>query len=69
MSSVKKIFNKRYFTEDFLKKTNALPNEVKLFLEKGRQISKDWEKNNNKLNSLINDCLNIENNIKRLNII
>ena len=69
LSNIDKKFKKSYFSEDFLKKSIALPNEVKLILEKGKQISKDWEKNNNKLNSLINDCINIENNITRINII
>jgi len=34
-------------------------------LEKGKTIEKEW--NNNKLNSLINDCINIENNITKIN--
>ena len=64
---VEKKFKKKYFSEEFLKTSKALPNEVRIDLEKGKQISKDWD--NNKLSSLINDCLNIENNIKRISII
>ena len=39
---------------------------MKLSLEKGEIIEKQWKNNNNKINFLINDCLNIENNIKIL---
>ena len=39
----------------------------KYSLEKGKIIEKDW--NDNKLNSLINDCLEIENNIIKINVI
>ena len=42
-----------------------MPNKTKIILEKGKIIEKEW--NNNKLNSLINDCINIENNIKEIN--
>ena len=33
---------------------------VKLSLEKGKLIDKEWN-DKNKLNSIINDCINIEN--------
>ena len=36
-------------------------------LEKGKKINEEW--NDDNLNSLINDCINIENNIKEINII
>ena len=61
-------FEKIYFNEDILKETEKLPNKIKISLEKGKLIDKEWE-NNNKLNSLISDCINIENNIKTINII
>ena len=35
-------------------------------MEKGKKISNDWDQEN-KLSSLINDCLNIEKNIKDIN--
>ena len=40
-----------------------MPNKVKLSLEKGKKI----EYNDEKLASFINDCINIENNIKDIN--
>ena len=42
-----------------------MPNKIKYALEKGKIINDEWDKN--KLNSSINDCLNIENNIKDIN--
>ena len=42
-----------------------MPKKIKKSIEKGKKISKDWEENN--LCSLINDCVNIENNIKEIN--
>ena len=61
-------FEKLYFNEDILTETLKLPNKIKISLEKGKLIDKEWN-NNNKLNSLIYDCINIENNIKNINTI
>ena len=61
-------FENNYFNEDILKESEKLPNKIKISLEIGKRIDKEWE-NNNKLNSLISDCINIENNIKTINII
>ena len=55
-------FEKLYFNEEISEK---LPNKIKISLEKGKLIDKEW--NNNKLNSLINDCINIENDINTIN--
>jgi len=44
-----------------------LPNQIKISLEKGKLIDKEWDNNN--LFSYINDCINIENNINDINII
>ena len=64
---VDKLFNNKYFNEDIIKKGEKLPKQIKLSLEKGKLIDKDWDNNN--LYSYINDCINIENNIKNINII
>ena len=61
-------FEKLYFNEEILTETEKLPNKIKISLEKGKLIDKEWN-NNNKLNSLINDCINIENDIKTINTI
>ena len=48
-----------------IKEFEKLPDKVKKSLEKGKLINNNW--NNNNMNSLINDCLNIENNIEEIN--
>ena len=48
-----------------MKESEKLPNKLKISIEKGKEIDNNW--GNNKLNSLINDCLNIENYIKEIN--
>ena len=60
--------NNRYneiFDEEMIKETQKLPNKIKLSIEKGKEIENNWK--NIKLNSLINDCLNIENTINNIN--
>ena len=42
---------------------------MKIFVEKGKLIENEWNKKNVKLSSLINDCINIENLIKDINMI
>ena len=65
--NVDKLFNEIYFNEDFIKNNEKLTKKIKISLEKGKQIKDEWNKNN--LPSLINDCINIENNIKEINIL
>ena len=60
---VDKQFNEIYFDESILKKCEKLPNNVKLSLEK----SKNLELNEDKLALFIHECINIENNIKDIN--
>ena len=64
LSEVDKKYNNIYFSKDIIKKGEKLPNSIQLSLEKGKNI-RDWK--NNKLNSLINDCLFIENTIDDIN--
>ena len=61
------IYKEKYFNEDIIKKGEILPKQIKLSLEKGKLIDKEWDINN--LYSYINDCINIENNINDINII
>ena len=61
-------YNELYnINEDILKQSEKLPNKIKLSLEKGKKINK--ENIDNKLNSIIYQCVNIENNIKDINSI
>ena len=61
------IYNDKYFDESIIKKGEKFPKQIKLSLEKGKLIDKEWDNNN--LYSYINDCINIENNIKKINMI
>ena len=60
---VDKKFDDLFFKEDILKESEKLPNKVKMSLEKIKEIDKE----KSKLNSFVNDCINIENNIKYIN--
>ena len=59
------IYNNKFMNEDLINKGEKLPKKIKLSLEKGKLINKEWDNNN--LNSYINDCINIENNIEIIN--
>ncbi len=65
LSDVDKKYDELYFGEEMIKEFEKLPDKVKKSLEKGKLINNNW--NNNNMNSLINDCLNIENNIEEIN--
>ena len=67
LSEVDNLFNTKYFHEDIIKKGEKLQKQIKISLEKGKLIDKEWDNNN--LYSYINDCINIENSIKNINII
>ena len=63
---VEKQFYDFFLNEDIIKDSEKLPNKIKNSLEKGKLI--DFKnKDNNKLNSIVNDCLNIEYDIIKLN--
>ena len=61
-------FDNNYCNEDIIKKSDKLPLKIKSSLEKGKLIENEL-KDDNKLNIFINDCINIENNLKDINII
>ena len=61
-------FDDLYFKEDIIKQSKKLPNQIKISLEKSKLIENEWN-DNSKLNSIINDCLVIENNINFINMI
>ena len=65
---IDKIYDEKFLKEDIIKESEKLPNKIKLSLEKGKKIDNNWE-DENKINSLINDCVNIENNIKEINVV
>ena len=59
---------KEICNDDIIKECEKLPNKVKLSLDKGNLISNEWN-DNNKLVSNLNNCINIEENIKNINLI
>jgi len=68
LNEVDKQYEKIFLNEKIIKDSEKLPNKIKISLERGKIIEKEWN-NDNKLNSLINDCINIENNINEINTI
>ena len=68
LSEIDNKFNENFGKQDIIEESIKLPNKIKKYLEKGKLSDNDWN-NNNKLSSLINDCINIEDNIKKINII
>jgi hypothetical protein len=67
LSEIDNKYDTYYFKEDIIKECDKLPNKIKISLEKGKNVDSEWNKDPNKINSLINDCLNIENAIKNIN--
>ena len=64
---VDKQYDNLFLEESFIKEIEKLPNKIKASLEKGKIIENKWKEN--ELNSVINDCINIEKNIKIINLI
>ena len=63
LAEVNGLFDKMYIDEKNLKKWDELPNSIKSSLEKGKKI----ESNDDKLALFIDECINIENNLKEIN--
>ena len=53
--------------EDILEESEKLSNKIKLLLEEGKIFDEDWN-DSDKLNSILNSCINIENNIKSIKL-
>ena len=56
--------SKEYINEDIIKQSEMIPKKIKIYLDKGKEIKDEEWNENKKLKFLINDCINIENNIK-----
>ena len=67
IEEIDNLYKAKYFDEDIIKNWEKLPKQIKLSLEKGKLLDKEWDENN--LYAYINDCINIENNIKKINVI
>jgi len=57
-------FNNIFFKEDIIKEDETFPKKIKVSLEKGKLLNKEW--NDNNLCKLITDCIYIENNILKI---
>jgi len=60
-------YNELYLNENIKKECDKFPNKITASLEKGKEIENNW--NSNKLSLLINKCINIENNIKKIKLL
>ena len=58
LKKIDKYFNDSFFSENLIKEGEKLSQKIKISLEEGKLIEKEW--GNKPLNSSINDCLNIE---------
>ena len=62
LKEIDKIYDNIILNKEIIKEGENLPNKIKISLERAKMIEKDWD--NNKLKSMVNDCINIENYIK-----
>ena len=61
-------YNNIFCNEDIIREGEKLPDKIKMSIEKGKAINNEWN-DNKKLVQLIYDCINIEDNIKKINLI
>ena len=68
-SDIDKIYNfsKSVLNDEKIQTMEKLPNKSRKLIEELKLKSNDLNWRNNKLNSLINECLNLENNLKEVN--
>ena len=60
--NIDNLYSNKFINDEIINKSEKLPKIIKLSLEKGKLINKEWDNNN--LNSYIYDCINLENNIE-----
>ena len=67
LNEVDQIFEKKFNVEsiDNILKEKKFSEKIKIFLDKGKIAEKEWDKNNNKI-ILVNDCINMEKTIDKL---
>ena len=58
-------FNFLNFKEVNFKESDKLPDKIKKILDKGQKINNEWN-NDKKLNSIVNECIIIENNVNEI---
>ena len=65
---IDKKYEKCYYKEELIKDIGKMPDKIKIAKEKGSQIDKQWN-DDNKLNLIINECININNIMNDINYI
>ena len=68
LKNVDNYFFDKYNDENIIKNIDKLPNKIKESLEKGKSLENKWAEDN-RLDILINDCINIENHLNDINVI
>ena len=68
LSEVDDKFNEIFGHANTSKIIEKLPNKIKILLEKAKLLENDWN-DNDKLSSIITNCIAIENNIQDINLI
>ena len=66
LDKIDKNYDESFCEDKLIKEIEKLPNDIKTSLEKGKILLK--EENINELNEMVNDCLNVENNIKKIDL-
>ena len=66
---VDKIYEDLFFKEEIVKEGEKLPKRIKQSIQQGNIINNEWNENKYDLNFLLNDCINIENDLKEIDII
>ena len=66
LSELDNKYDELFFKEDIIKKGEKLPNQIKIYLDKGKILDKEWDEDENKLVNRINDCINIESIIQNI---
>ena len=61
-------YDKIYFNEDLIKRSEKLPHKVEISLENGKLTESEWKEENNNfnLNYFISNCINIENHLSEI---
>ena len=60
-------YDKIYFNEDLIKRSEKLPHKVEISLENGKLTESEWKEENNNFNYFISNCINIENHLSEIN--
>ena len=66
---VELIYEKNYFNKNFIKDIERMSNQIKLSIDKGKNILKNYNNKDTNLGSLIYNCIQIEEQIDNMNLI